>query len=101
MSASTTAMTSNIPPRRIHSTPIQSVSSILLRLSGGIWFIAYLTPKKQVLIEATKKNTDAQISLRDALLMNASCYMAYLTLFSLATYWLLRLLRLPLLVVSF
>jgi hypothetical protein len=65
-------ITSNMPPQRIHSTPIQSVSSILLSFSGGIWFIAYWTPKTQVLIEATKKNAEAQSSLRDVLLISAS-----------------------------
>jgi len=68
-SARATANTSNIPPRRIHSTPIQSVSPILWSSSGGILLIAYLTPKKQVPMEATKNNSDAPKNIRDDFLM--------------------------------
>lgn len=68
-SARTTANVSNIPPRRIHSTPIQSVSPILLSSSGGILLIAYLTPKKHVAMEAANKNSEAPNNIRDDFLM--------------------------------
>ena len=70
--ASTAAITSNTNPPKIHSTSIQSVSPILSSSSGGILFIAYLTPKTQVLIEAAKKSSEAPSNVRDAFLIRAS-----------------------------
>jgi hypothetical protein len=34
---------------------------MLLSLSEGIWFIAYLTPKKQMLIEAIRKTPTPKV----------------------------------------